>query len=127
MGFFAHKTSTWRAPLQTIDSVLPSRAARSPLAPVIALCLHPLRRTGWLAPASKRPSATPATPPRCGVPEGHDGTARAGRPIRIIHAPDQALAMSRRPCPRVVISGRMADVCAELERLAAMEARMGHA
>jgi len=37
---------------------------------------------------------------------------RAHRPLRVVRAVD-----------RVVISGRMADVCAELDRLAALEAR----
>jgi len=40
---------------------------------------------------------------------------RTQRPLRVVRAVD-----------RVVISGRMADVCAELDRLAAIEARTLH-
>ena len=41
--------------------------------------------------------------------------------LRVIHAVD---GQHRRPARgRLVISGRMSDVCAELDRLAALEAR----
>ena len=42
------------------------------------------------------------------------------RPLRVVHVVD---ASGGRGTGRMVISGRMADVCAELERLAACEAR----
>ncbi len=43
------------------------------------------------------------------------------RPLRVRHIVDSA---QRHSVGRIVISGRMADVCAELDRLAACEAAM---
>ena len=62
------------------------------------------RRNAGLRYVAVRPAcaARPATAP---------GGATAARPLRVA-----------RGSGRVVISGRMADVCAELERLAALEA-----
>lgn len=45
--------------------------------------------------------------------------AAPARPLRVIRVVDQG---ERRSTNRMVISGRMADVCAELDRLAALEA-----
>lgn len=42
------------------------------------------------------------------------------RPMRVVHVRDASAA--HKGTGRMVISGRMADVCAELERLAATEA-----
>lgn len=72
---------------------------------------------GWLAAAPQRararqrsagalqPSALAALPPR--------------RPLRVVRVVDACHAPAG--AGRMVISGRMADVCAELERLAALE------
>ncbi len=43
------------------------------------------------------------------------------RPVRVVHV--REVGHTRSGAGRVVISGRMADVCAELDRLAACEAR----
>ena len=48
------------------------------------------------------------------------GPVSAARPLRVLHVLDPAGGSGG---GRMVISGRMADVCAELERLAAWEAR----
>jgi hypothetical protein len=50
-----------------------------------------------------------------------DATLPVARPLRVVRVVDT----QTRPCHagRVVISGRMSDVCAELDRLAAIEAR----
>ena len=63
----------------------------------------------------------PACAPRAGttVP-GHTHAPVAARPLRVVRTVD-AQQPGRR-AGRVVISGRMADVCAELDRLAALEA-----
>ncbi len=53
-----------------------------------------------------------------GAFEPSNSPARA-RPLRVLHVVDP----TTRGAGRMVISGRMADVCAELERLAACEAR----
>lgn len=50
---------------------------------------------------------------------GLAGTTPAARPLRVIRVVDGRHATC---ASRVVISGRMADVCAELDRLAALEA-----
>ena len=55
-------------------------------------------------------------------------TARAGaapscRPLRVLRVVDSCHTPAS--AGRMVISGRMADVCAELERLAALEANRG--
>jgi len=58
-------------------------------------------------------SPTPATSP--------SAAATPARPLRVVRVVDRQ--GTQRGCAnRVVISGRMADVCAELDRLAALEA-----
>lgn len=71
----------------------------------------PVRRHA-MAPASHvvRPRPAPAPAAR---------TARL-RVVRVFEGPQPAAAAGR-----MVISGRMADVCAELERLAALETAAG--
>jgi hypothetical protein len=60
---------------------------------------------GRLMPASVQPAGLP-----------HEFSAkRMRKPLRIVHG----------ATGRMVISGRMADVCAELDRLAALEAAAG--
>jgi hypothetical protein len=48
--------------------------------------------------------------------------ACASRPLRVVRVVEGTASPS---AGRMVISGRMADVCAELERLAALEAAAG--
>lgn len=48
------------------------------------------------------------------------GARRSGRPLRVLRVVDAGHAPST--AGRMVICGRMADVCAELDRLAALEA-----
>ena len=50
-------------------------------------------------------------------PPARQGTARPA--LKVLHVVDQGMPSS---VGRMVISGRMADVCAELDRLAAREA-----
>jgi hypothetical protein len=49
-----------------------------------------------------------------------NAVAAPARPLRVIRVVDQP--GEKRSANRMVISGRMADVCAELDRLAALEA-----
>lgn len=49
----------------------------------------------------------------------HHGALPLRRPLRVVRVVDASHAPAT--AGRMVISGRMADVCAELERLAAME------
>jgi hypothetical protein len=74
---------------------------------------------GWVAPAPKRERAhRPTVTTRV-------ATCRPAprRPLRVVRVVDGS-ALSQQ-AGRMVISGRMADVCAELDRLAALEARAG--
>ena len=81
----------------------------------------------WIAPRRRKPSADlryVAIRPACAARGGanqkqQQQTASEAKPLRVIRVVD---ARSTRNSSRVVISGRMADVCAELDRLAALEA-----
>ena len=61
--------------------------------------------------------------PSCGMRQGAAGTASGSspaRPLRVVRVVDGQ--QPGRAAGRMVISGRMADVCAELDRLVALEA-----
>ncbi len=62
-------------------------------------------------------SSSAQRPPATLVPRARP---RAGTPLRVVHVIDGA-GGGRGASGRLVISGRMADVCAELDRLAALE------
>lgn len=107
------KSSTWRAPLRLIDNLLPlwsTTPTARPRQPNRALQLF--ARAGWLNPSSgsrERPSPPAADPDSgplvCGV-----------RVLRSTH-----VGVGGRRDMRMVISGRIGDVCAELDRMAAQE------
>ena len=91
--------------------------------------LHSLM--GWFAPAARRsvapashiaarPAASRVCAPRpaCAAVR-HE---RPRRPLRIVRVMEAANASG---AGRMFMSGRMADVCAELDRLAAIEAAAG--
>ncbi len=84
---------------------------------------------GWfetparLAPAGPNPIrvAPQASPQRSHAPlrTGRgNSTALSHRPLRVVRVLDASA--SHPACGRMVISGRMSDVCAELDRLAAL-------
>jgi hypothetical protein len=66
--------------------------------------------------ATLRPAAVRAALPAC-------HRARPARRLRVVRVLESSQAAAN--AGRMVISGRMADVCAELERLAALEAAAG--
>ena len=105
-------TSTWRAPLLTISSWLPPRTEAPARRPQPAV-LQRFVRAGWLGrrPPSRTERPTPvterSTPPKS-VPSGIS-VRRGGR------------LESWGADSRLVIAGRISDVCAELDRLVAME------
>jgi hypothetical protein len=78
---------------------------------------------GWLA-APRRPALAPARPVRT-VDLRHavmrKREALPLRPLRVVRVVDGSRTQGG--AGRMVISGRFADVCAELDRLAAQEAR----
>jgi hypothetical protein len=82
----------------------------------------------WLAggatPAPAQPQREPVRPQQpARVTRRPMSVPRAPKPLRVVHVMEPA--GGRSTAGRMVISGRMADVCAELDRLATLEAR-GH-
>ena len=80
----------------------------------------------WIAPRRRKPYADlryvairPACTARGGANQKQQEAASETKPLRVIRVVDGRSACNS---SRVVISGRMADVCAELDRLAALEA-----
>ena len=88
------------ASLQDLASLFVARAPRAAYVPA----QEPVRRPVWQGPVRQ-----PPTRPQ---------PVKALRVVRVVE-PSAPRAMAG----RMVISGRMADVCAELDRLAALEAR----
>ena len=128
MGFLFN-ANTWRAPLQLIDSWLPPTQASRQRHPASVLAsslssnrtLQRFARAGWLA------ALPPTTPkPSHGQMASGLATSRAA-PTPRVEAPAQARRTPRSVTRRshghaqFAISGRMSDVCAELDRLAALE------
>lgn len=110
MGMFFN-TRTWHQPLQLIDSWLPpSTSPQASCAPSRALSLF--EQAGWLGRSTRAASANLAML----SPQGAQSScpARAARTIE---------GRVTRADGRFVISGRIDDVCDELDRLAAMEQR----
>lgn len=97
MGLF-FQSSSWRKPLQLIECWLP----------------EPAMADGRTTPAA-RPAA-PATP----AVRRFTRAGWLGRP-----AANQATGLRCRD-PRVALAGRIDEVCRELDRLAASEARTRH-
>ena len=74
------------------------------------------------APAPAAPTREPVRPQRpARVARRPMSVPRAPKALRVVRVLDPAAPRST--AGRMVISGRLADVCAELDRLAAQEAR----
>ena len=84
--------------LQSLASLFVPRPAPVAYVPVRT----PVRSPGWQGPVRQPPTQQPA------------------KPLRVLRVVEPSA--SRAGAGRMVISGRMADVCAELDRLAALEA-----
>lgn len=113
-------TNTWRAPLQLIDSWLP-------LAPstrhhgacrLLPQAVQRFARAGWLGRTTESTTVTAGSPVTA---HPHPGAVVAGgtRAVRVLQA--AAASHGMRQDARLVIAGRISDVCAELDRLAALE------
>ncbi len=106
MGIRIHR-NTWSAPLQLIDSWLPP-ARPAPTRPrALSVVAQRFVQAGWLHRRASN-DETAHTPADVGAP------ARHVAPARLTGTP-------RRRDPRVWLSGRMTDVCAELDRLVELE------
>lgn len=106
-------TNTWRAPLQLIDSWLPAptfnQQAKTP-----QKVAQQFIRAGWLGRHAKGAgTAANVTSTQHGV--------KAPRPRRVHELQNTDPVESSRTEARLVISGHINDVCAELDRLAALE------
>lgn len=101
MGIAMFTFGSLLAPLQGLLGLFVGPAPAPAIKPVAAHA-HPMR------------AAAPSTALRTGqkCPQ-----RRAHRPLRVLRVADGSPAGAG----RMVISGRMADVCAELDRLAALE------
>ena len=76
----------------------------------------------WLAPRPASGFVPMAAPIRVATPELRPACMRrTTRPLRVVRVMDRRHGTAA----RMLISGRMADVCAELDRLAALEAAGG--
>ncbi|HSV35941.1 MAG TPA: hypothetical protein VLI46_10310 [Ramlibacter sp.] len=110
MGITLSGLGGWLAPLHGLVGWLTGAAPRSPGA---------MRTRPELAKAGRACSSWATLGPRI-TPHI---TPRAHRPLRVVRVVEASQAA--RSAGRMVISGRMADVCAELDRLAAQEATAG--
>lgn len=108
--------NTWRAPLQLIDSWLPAPSFnQSPKGTSKVVQLF--ARAGWLGRSAAGTSATPSSP---NSPSSTNETQTL-RPRRVRVVRGAVPAANCLTDARMVISGSINDVCAELERLAAIE------
>lgn len=75
----------------------------------------------WLVPTGQIVPVTPVLRPVTIAPAGGNScrVLPARRPLRVVRVVEAGQPRSQ--VGRMVISGRMADVCAELDRLAAVE------
>jgi len=104
-------TNTWRAPLQLIDCWLPSPAIRkAPAAnePMTTRTVQRFARAGWLGRDA------------CVNTPAHDAASTRVRVLRQV----EHTTSTRGVGVRLVISGRINDVCAELDRLADQERKL---
>ena len=75
---------------------------------------------GLLAALAPRSGASPSSEPARALPPG-PARGHALKPLRVVRVLEPSAPRST--AGRMVISGRLADVCAELDRLAALEAQ----
>ena len=113
MGIRIHR-STWSSPLQLIDSWLPSN--HRPATVGLSQAASRFIRAGWLQRSACNDAA--AYPTACTA----ESVVRPERLRRAIRVTPQISPSDSRVC----LSGRLVDVCAELERLVARDtARTG--
>jgi hypothetical protein len=107
-------TNTWRAPLLLIDSWLPLNPERPSLPRPLSRSLQRFSRAGWLGR-----NITPDLGSAPNAPTIVPTTIRHPCRVRLSGERDGLLSGAPNAC--MVISGRIDDVCNELERLAALE------
>ncbi|MGR4870074.1 hypothetical protein ACIPRI_14570 [Variovorax sp. LARHSF232] len=90
----------------------------SPLQALASRWIAPRRRRAGVSSDLRYVAIRPACAAR-GSAEKAESAGHTARPLRVIRVVDPRAAHN---ASRMVISGRMADVCAELDRLVALEA-----
>ncbi len=112
-------TNTWRAPLLLIDSWLPSRSkALLGQHDSLPQVVQRFTRAGWLGRGpSKAATAVTAAPSRLAA----TAAVQLACHVRVLRTVEAANDSRCNDDARLVISGRISDVCAELDRLAALE------
>lgn len=114
------QTNTWRAPLRLIECWLPEPGlpVRQPASLANAL-VDKFSRAGWLkSHAANAPRITPIAHGSATLSERVDASR-----VRVVWTRDK----HTRTSARVVVAGRINDVCAELDRLAELERRQAMA
>ncbi|WP_310564976.1 hypothetical protein [Hydrogenophaga sp.] len=111
--------NTWSAPLQLIDSWLPQPPATSARHKLTSVAQR-FTRAGWLGRSAAIADAPEASTTCRTAPPGPQPCAHRTAAVRIVRATN-GQGDGARGDTRVVLSGSIADVCAELERLAAQE------
>lgn len=97
----------------------------TPLHDLLAWFLSPVQPPRTATSASVTGTATSCMLPRAPAsPKATSCVRRAQRPLRVVRVMDKEGQRGSSAGGRMVISGRMADVCAELDRLAALEATL---
>lgn len=111
--------NSWRSPLLIIESLLPVGPVTPRPSRWVAPALQRFLRAGWIGryPPSMPTSKRPRTPSACSPAT----IATLGCGVRVVRI--AAVKSEERIDARLFISGRIGDVCAELERLAAQESQ----
>lgn len=107
---FNSHSKSWRAPLQLIDSWLPVRSQRLAAQAAPSRAIQLFTRAGWLNTSPAMMQKAQARDQPC--------LAQPRTPnLRLVRAPAKGSQIDT----RLVISGRIGEVCAELDRLVALE------
>ena len=107
--------------LAIVDFWMPLQSLASRLMPARRPPRRDRRDTSDTAAGLRYVAVRPACTTRsAGTPAPTAAAIAPARPLRVVRVIDGK--GQQRSASRVVISGRMADVCAELDRLAALEA-----
>ena len=117
MGKFFN-TNTWRAPLQLIDCWLPVPSEHRPhpvARSTASKALQRFTRAGWL---HREAANGPAMKERPAIAIQQTGSSPACR-VRVLRQVEAHRAKARDA--HLVIAGPIGEVCAELDRLAALE------
>ncbi|WP_374521498.1 hypothetical protein [Hydrogenophaga sp.] len=114
------QTNTWRAPLRLIECWLPEPGLRpSQPATLTSTLVDKFSRAGWL---KSHAANAPCLAPTAHVSATSPKLANTPR-VRVVWTRDK----HTRTSARVVVAGRINDVCAELDRLAELERRQAKA